>query len=70
MATLFLNKTCKFKSLTLYLGMETLKVDVTKLMTIRRYAQMLDVSVQAVYNWAKDGKINIREIDGVKFVQL
>jgi predicted site-specific integrase-resolvase len=50
--------------------METLKVDVTKLMTIRRYAQMLDVSVQAVYNWAKDGKINIREIDGVKFVQL
>jgi predicted site-specific integrase-resolvase len=48
--------------------METLKIDVTKLVTIRSYAQKLGVSVQAVYNWEKQGKIKIRTIDGVKFV--
>jgi hypothetical protein len=50
--------------------METLKTDITKLVTVRSYALRMNITVQSVYNWAKDGKIKLREIDGVKFVQL
>jgi predicted site-specific integrase-resolvase len=50
--------------------MENIKIDVTKLITVRKYAQNYNVSVQAVYNWGKSGKIKIKVIDGVKFVQL
>ena len=50
--------------------MEKLKVDTTKLLTIRNYALKNSVTVQSVYNWAKIGKVQIREIDGVKFVQV
>jgi predicted site-specific integrase-resolvase len=50
--------------------METLKIDLRKLMTIRSYSVKHGVSVQSVYNWVKEGRIKLREIDGVKFIEL
>lgn len=50
--------------------MQTTKVDVTKLLTVRSYAVKNNVSVQSVYNWVKEGRIRLREIDGVKFVEV
>ncbi len=50
--------------------MELLKVDRTKLMTITNYAEKHGVTRQTIYLWAKDKKIKVVEIDGVKFVDL
>ena len=50
--------------------METLKVDRTRLKTIKSYAFMAGLSVQHVYNLVKQGKVKVVEIDGVKFIQI
>ena len=50
--------------------MENLKIDKTKLKTVRSYALSKGVTVQQVYNWIRDGKVNEVKIDGVKFIEL
>lgn len=50
--------------------MESLKVDKTKLKTVRSYALMRNVTVQQVYNWIKEGKVDQVVIDGVKFIHV
>ena len=50
--------------------MESLKIDKTKLKTVRHYAIEKGVTTQQVYNWIKDEKCKCVEIDGVKFIQV
>lgn len=50
--------------------METLKVDKTKLITVRNYAKLKDLTVQQIYNWIRDEKVKHTNIDGVKFIIL
>jgi hypothetical protein len=50
--------------------MEALKIDRTKLCTVKNYAKIMGITPQQVYNWAKYKKIKMIEIDGVKFIQL
>lgn len=45
-------------------------LDIEKLVTFSTYGKILGVSRQWIYQLAKDGKIQVIEIDGVKFVQL
>ena len=49
--------------------MESIKVDRTKLKTVRTYAVSSGVTVQQVYNWIRDKKCKCVEIDGVKFIE-
>jgi len=50
--------------------MDNLKVDQTKLLTVRNFALMKGVTVQQVYNWIKQEKVKEIRIDGVKFIQI
>lgn len=50
--------------------MEQLKVDRTKLKTVRNYALEVGITVQQVYNWIKAKKVKCIEIDGVKFIEV
>jgi phage antirepressor YoqD-like protein len=50
--------------------METLKIDRTKLITVRNYAASKKVTTQQVYNWIKQQKVKIEVIDGVTFIYL
>ena len=50
--------------------MEVLKIDRTRLMTVRNYALTKGVTVQQVYNWINDSKIKEVKIDGVKFIEV
>jgi hypothetical protein len=50
--------------------METLRIDRTKLRTVRSFALTSGVTVQQVYNWIKDKKVKLIEIDGVKFILI
>lgn len=49
--------------------METMKVDRTRLKTVRNYAMDQGKTVQQIYNWIKDDKCKCVEIDGVKFIE-
>lgn len=49
---------------------QPLKIDRTKLQTIRNYAASKGVTPQQVYNWINDNKVKSLEIDGVKFIYL
>ena len=44
--------------------------DISKLVTFSNYGKVIGKSRQWVYELAKEGKIKVIEIDGVKFVQL
>jgi len=44
--------------------------DIEKLVTFSTYGKRMGFSRQWVYILAKEGKIEVVEIDGVKFVQL
>jgi len=48
--------------------METLKVDKTKLKTIKNYAEHVGVSVQAVYKMVREKRVKTEKIDGVTFI--
>jgi hypothetical protein len=48
--------------------MESLRVDRTKLKTIKNYATSRGFTPQRIYQLEKEGKIKFTEIDGVKFV--
>lgn len=52
-------------------GMEKLKIDRTKLMTIKNYADSIGFTPQRIYQLAKESSsgIKIVEIDGVKFIE-
>lgn len=45
--------------------MKELKI---KLYTVQRYAEMKGVSRQTVYNWIREGRIQVKEISGVRFI--
>lgn len=49
--------------------MEKLKVDKTRLITVSNYAKDVGVTRATVYNWAKEGRVRIEEIDGIMFVE-
>jgi hypothetical protein len=48
--------------------MDTLKIDRSRLKTVRSFAYDKNLTVQQIYNWIKDGKVECTEIDGVKFI--
>lgn len=50
--------------------MESIKIDKSKLRTVKSYSQMMGVTVQQVYNWIKDQKVEMVKIDGVIFIKL
>lgn len=50
--------------------MESVKVDRTKLKTVKSYASLRGWTVQHVYNLVKQEKVKIVEIDNVKFIQV
>lgn len=50
--------------------METLRIDRTKLMTVRNFAVMKGITSTQVYNWIKSGKVSSVKIDGVTFICL
>lgn len=54
--------------LHIFAHMETTKLDIEKLKTVSTYARAHSVSVTAVYKWIKEGKVKMKEIDGVKFI--
>lgn len=45
-------------------------IDVSKLLTIANYGKKIGKSRQWIYELTRAGKIDLVEIDGVKFVQL
>ncbi len=45
-------------------------VQTEKLLKISSYAKLIDRSVQHVYHLSNIGKIEVIEIDGVKFVKI
>lgn len=47
-----------------------MKVDITKLMTIKNYASKEGVTPSYIYKLEKENKMNCFLIDGVKFVEL
>lgn len=50
--------------------MSNTKIDKSKLLTIRTYADRQGVSTQYVYRLIKEGQLPSEEIDGVKFVVI
>jgi hypothetical protein len=50
--------------------MKPLKVDVSKLVTVSRYATMRNVTRKTVYLWIEEKKIKSMTVDGVMFVIL
>lgn len=49
--------------------MKKLKVDRTKLVTIKNYASRIGKTPQRVYQMAEEGSLEMVTIDGVKFIQ-
>ena len=50
--------------------MESLKIDKTKLKTVRHFAASKNLTVQQIYNWIKSDKVKCVVIDGVKFIEV
>lgn len=50
--------------------METLKIDKTRLKTIKTYAESRGLTVQGVYKMVKEDRISTVKIDGVVFIQI
>jgi excisionase family DNA binding protein len=52
--------------------MEKLKHDITKLLSINEYAELMGVSRRTVYNWMadKERKLNVITISGKQFIKL
>lgn len=50
--------------------MNSLKVDKTKLKTVKSYAELKGVSVQAVYKMVKEQRVDTETIDGVIFIKV
>jgi hypothetical protein len=50
--------------------MESIRIDRTKLLTVKNYALKKGYSPQRIYQLEKEGQVKFVEIDGVKFVSL
>lgn len=50
--------------------MEVLKIDRTKLLTVKNYSLKMGITPQQVYNWIKSEKVKSEVIDGVIFILL
>jgi hypothetical protein len=50
--------------------METLKIDRTKLRTVKNYAKDQGLERQRVYYLIRTGKLTTEVIDGVTFIKL
>ena len=50
--------------------MKTLREDITKLKTFANYAKMTGYTTARIYQLEKDGKLEIVEIDGKKFIKI
>lgn len=50
--------------------LQPLKVDRTKLKTVRNYAVSKGVTTTQVYNWIKTEKVKKTIIDGVIFIEV
>ena len=50
--------------------METLKIDKSKLRTIKSYAESKGITVQGVYKMVKEKRIETEKIDGVIFIKI
>lgn len=50
--------------------MAELKIDRTKLKTVKNYADHAKVSVQAVYKMVREKRVEIEKIDGVTFIRV
>ena len=50
--------------------MQTLKVDITKLKTVRNYSKIVDKTVDWIYKLARKKEIETIKIDGVIFVKI
>ena len=48
--------------------MESLRIDKTKLKTVKNYAGKIKVTVQAVYKMIKANRVKTTEVDGVVFI--
>lgn len=50
--------------------MESLKIDRTQLKTVKTYASMIGVTVQAVYKMINEKRVLTETIDGVVFIKV
>lgn len=50
--------------------MEILKIDRTKLKTVKSYAEMQGQSVQYIYRLVNEKRLKLVIIDGVKFIHI
>lgn len=48
--------------------MKSIMLDRTRLSTVSNYAKKSGVTRATIYNWAKNGEVDIVELDGVMFV--
>lgn len=47
-----------------------MKVDISKLMTVKNYAKREDVTTSYIYKLIKEGKMTSFVIDGMQFIQV
>lgn len=47
-----------------------MKVDISKLMTVKNYAKREDVTTSYIYKLIKEGKMQSFVIDGMQFIQV
>ena len=50
--------------------MEQLKIDRSRLKTVKNYAKYKGFSPQRIYQMQKEGLLKFTEIDGVKFIEV
>jgi len=50
--------------------MESLKIDKTRLKTIKTYAESRGLTVQGVYKMVKEDRVPTVKIDGVVFIKI
>ena len=49
---------------------QSLKVDKTKLKTVKNYAEMIGITVQGVHKMIDTGRVELELIDGVRFIRV
>ena len=49
--------------------MENIKVDRSKLKTVKNYGKLIGFTPQRIYQLEKEGSVKFTEIDGIKFVE-
>ncbi len=49
--------------------MSNQKIDINVLQTVKNYADSFGVTAAYIYKLVKEGRMNLYEIDGVKFVR-